>query len=324
MTRFLHSRYGVVLAALLAAACAWAYASLGCPPELPADGALVPGWSFDGVLAGPWALAAGWAANVAIAALMCYINKAFNLLRGMTMLQGALFLVMEVATPVLLLSFSPGLLLCLVLAVCMLVMYLSYGNPNAQRGVFLVFLLLSAGAATDYSFLAFMPVFWLGCAQMRIFSLRTVLASLMGLVTPWIIFFGFGLLEPSSLAMPRVYDGFSVDSLGDAALLGSSAFTSLAALFAWAQNVIKLLAYNAQSRAMLSLANVAMFMAIAVGATNMSHMETLLPAINFFASLQLAHLFVSTCKGPRSWWGIISFIIIYLAIYAWRLAICIL
>lgn len=325
MTRLLHSRYGVVLAALVAAVCAWLFSRLGQPSFPVADGALVPDWSVRQLQLGLWAMPAAWAVNVLTAALLCYINKAFNLLRGMTMLQGTLFLMMEVATPSFFMTVRPGMILCIVVALCALVMYSCYSNPNAQRGVFLVFLMLSAGAAIDYAFLVFVPVFLLGCAQMRIFSLRTVLAALMGMATPWIIFFGFGLLTPDSVVMPEIYVRISADGMSAfSLLLSTAAFTSFVALTAWVQNIVKLLAYNAQSRAMLSLANVIMLVAIVAGAANFTHAGVFLPLINCCASLQIAHLFVSTFKGRRSYWGILSFIFIYLAIYAWRLTICIL
>lgn len=325
MTRILHSRYGVMLAAMLAAGAAWLFASLGQPSFPVADGALVPAWSLRQLHLGAWGLAAGWAVNVVIASLLCYINKAFNLLRGMTMLQGALFLVLEMATPSFFLTVRPGLVLCLAVVLCMLIMYTCYGNANAQRGVFLVFLMLSAGAAIDYAFLLFVPVFVLGCAQMRVFSIRTVMASLMGLATPWIIFYGFGLLGPGSVVIPEFYVSISSEGMSTfSVLLSCAAFTSFVAVAAWVQNIIKLLAYNAQSRAMLSLVNVIMLVAILASLANFTHVGVFLPVINCCASIQLAHLFVNTYKGSRSYLGILCIILIYMAIYAWRLTICIL
>lgn len=325
MTRLLHSRYGVVLAALMAAGAAWLFASMGQPSFPVADGALVPEWSLRNLHLGAWGIPVGWALNVAIAVLLCYINKAFNLLRGMTMLQGGLFLVMEMATPSFLLTVRPGLVLCLAVVLCMLILYACYANPNAQRGVFLVFCMLSAGAAIDYAFLLFVPVFVLGCAQMRIFSLRSVMAALMGMATPWIIFYGFGLLGPGSVVFPDIYVSISADGMSTfSVLLSCAAFTSFVAITAWVQNIIKLLTYNAQNRAMLSLVNVIMLVAILASVANFTHVGVFLPVINCCASLQLAHLFVNTYKGDRSYVGILCIIFIYMAIYAWRLTICIL
>lgn len=318
MARFFHSRYAVGVAGALAVAGAIAYASLaGQPVPAGVDG-IVSKWS------GPWqfdkwtGLSLGIAANGLIALLLVYLNKTFNVLRCMTMLQSALFLVMALATPWQLTTLTTGSVVALVAMACCFMLFAEYGNAaDCQRRVFLVMLLLSGGAAVDATFLALLPIYIFACAQMRVLNLRTLLAILMGIATPWVLLLGFGIVKPDELAVPKFlgYSALSAPDATQAAIVAAaSGFIGIAA---WTQNVMKILTYKAETRAMLSLLTVLQIVGAAGVAADPSAAESLCPLLSCAAAMQLGHTFGVVYNTRRSWIAITCIIVIYLTFFAW-------
>lgn len=323
---FFHSRVSTTIAALLSVAAVVAFCLLASWVYPVSEGAIVAKWSLSALSAdmGVYAAAASTAVAISIALLLGYLNKAYNLLRGYTMLQNAVFLSMMVATPVLLATFNAGVCVCIAVVLCCMLMYSSYGRTGSQRQVFTVFLLLSACSAFDYAFVVYMPVMWLACMQMRIFSARTILASLMGLATPWIIFFGFGIVEPADVVMPRLVD-LTLPAAADLpgiTLLSTALFTAMVAVVCWLQNVMKIYSYNVQSRAQLGLISVILLVTMVVMALNLPHAAAFLPTLSMCAALQVAHMFAVIHNQPRSAVAILILILVYFAVYAWRIIIC--
>lgn len=282
---------------------------------------------LDGIVAawsGPWhieqwlSLGLGIAANGLIALLLVYLNKTFNVLRCMTMLQSTLFLCMSLATPWHLAMLTSGTVVALVAMVCCFILFAEYGNAaDCQRRVLLTFLLLSGGVAVDATFVVLLPIFMFACVQMRVMNLRTILAILMGIATPWIILLGFGIVKPDQLAVPRFsgYAGLSAPGATEAAIV--AALTGFVGIAAWTQNVMKILTYKAQSRAMLGQLTLLMLVGVIGIAVDPSAAQSLCPLLMCAAAVQLGHAFGAIHNTSRSWIVIVCIIVIYLTFSAW-------
>lgn len=318
MPRFFHSRYALIPAGALAVGGAIAYASLfGQSAPAGLDG-IVAAWSAPWRIEQWLSLSLGIVANGLIALLLVYLNKTFNVLRCMTMLQSTLFLCMTLATPWHLAMLTSGTVVALVAMACCFILFAEYGNAaDCQRRVFLTFLLLSGGAAVDATFAALVPIYMFACAQMRVMNLRTILAVLMGIATPWIILLGFGIIKPDALSAPRFtgYAGLSAPGASAAAI--AAAFTAFVGIAAWTQNVMKILTYKAQSRAMLSLLTLLMAVCVIGVAVDPSAAQSMNPLLACCVALQLGHAFGAIHTASRSWIAIAGIIIIYLAFFAW-------
>ena len=64
-----------------------------------------------------------------------------------------------------------------------------------------------------------MLVFLLACVQMQVFNGRTLVAALIGIITPWWILLGFGIISPADIHLPVITSIFSVIDLNDTFLL---------------------------------------------------------------------------------------------------------
>lgn len=86
-------------------------------------------------------------------------------------------------------QFDAAILIALLFMIALFGLFGSYQQEKSQSNAFLTGLLLAAGTLCWPLFLYFLPVFWWGYYLMRSLNLRTVLASLLGVVTPlWLIY----------------------------------------------------------------------------------------------------------------------------------------
>ena len=113
--------------------------------------------------------------NLAIAGLLIYLNKMYNVLRNPTVIFAGLFLVLQMPFPDLTGQVYGGTILCITILACAFILFSTYSNPN-RRAIFLIFTILSIGTFFQYAFLFYLPVMIIGCMQMRILDLKTAIA----------------------------------------------------------------------------------------------------------------------------------------------------
>lgn len=258
-------------------------------------------------------------------AILVFMTRRHNVLRSVTKLPGSMYIVMMLSTPSLMLCLYPGLLLCLAMVIALWLLFASYDKPYSTRSVFMVFMMLSGLASVDYAFVAYIPVCMLGVAQMRIFHLRTIIAMLMGISTPWIIMLGLGIVSVDGLQMPQVLShAASFSDTRFSIMLGVGIFTAFCGMSAWLQGLIKMLSYNAKSRAMLSLIFVTMLVTIIAGAVDYDHLSVYMPLLNLCAALELGHMFGVVYRHGKAYIAALAIMCVYLLIYLWRIIIYIL
>ncbi len=272
-------------------------------------------------IAAPYGSILNLGLNVLIMVLMILINRTFNVLRSMTWLMVGLFALMQAAVPYSLISLNSGSLVCCVLLLCLMLMYRNYSAPNDVYGVFLAFLLLSAGAVVQYCFVVFVPLMWIICLQMRIFSLRAFSASMLGLATVWMILIGFGLVDLDQIGFPPIVNIFSYMGETNAVYLlvvvGLTAFMLVASIL---MNVFKTMAYNAQARSYSGALIVTSAITIIAMAVNYNNILAYLPLLNCCAAFQITHYFVNH-RYERQYLGILGVIAVYILLYVWRVII---
>ncbi len=255
----------------------------------------------------------------AIMLMMGLINKAFNVLRAMTWLEIGLFAIMQAAVPYEVLTFNPGVVVALTVLVGLFLMFRSYGEPSDVYGVFLTYLCLAFGVMMQYSLLIFIPLFWLISAQMRIFSLRSFLASLMGIATVWIILLGFGILSVDEIKMPTITSIFSiVEQPRMYYLMVVSGVTALLLVVSISLNLLKTIAYNAKARAFNGALLVVAITTIVAMVIDYKNLLSYLPLLNVCAAYQITHYFVNH-RYERQFIAVFAVIGVYLALYIWRI-----
>ncbi len=315
LTRFLKSRGFTWLLILVAvAASRVALLRFGDPP--------VPGGS------GLWTLSpdvwihspfVSWCVCVgcccAIGFLMVLLNRAYNLLRTVSVAFVGYFMVMQAATPYALTGFDGGELLAIVVLCSMMLLFSIFTDPDSTRRVFLVFFLLAAGAVAEYGFAAYIPVFLLGCYQMRVVTLRTMLSALVGVLTPVWILWGFGLIRPVAIQIPDPPRLDLLFSRPEALPLTAAVITTLVAgLYFGCANLIKVLAFNAKSRAfngLLCAVGVATGLLCIIDFTNIAFYVTLLNAV----TAMQAGLYMRLYATRRGYLALLLMLVAYAGCY---------
>ena len=315
LTRAVHSRtFGVVtlLAALLAATLY--YAGGYCTPIDGDSGIALP--SADMWLPAGWAdFCASAASTAAVVAVMVMMNKLYNVMLSMTWLYMAFFPLMMLATPDLQCQFYTGTLLVLLVPLCQLLLFRCYRDPDATRAVFVVFALLSLASATQYCFVFYMVVFALGLAQMRIASWRTFTAMLLGIVTPWWIMLGLGIISPYDIQQPHLESIFSQIDYRETTMLLTAAGTSAAIMvLAYVLNIFKTIAYNAYSRAISGNIAVLALATLAAMCIDYTNILSYVPLLNYCAAMEATH-YLATHRADRSYIAVLAIMAAYIALF---------
>jgi hypothetical protein len=321
ITRFLHSRYAAIILAIIAVVGAWCVYLSGDLHAVTGDrGFALP--SANMWIVQPWlSFLVNILGNLSIAALMILLNKHYNIIRSMTVLYAGLFLCMQLATPDLMAQMHTGTLLCFAIITCAMILYSCYSDTMSTRTAYTVFLILSLAAATQYCFLIFIPVFIIGCAQMRILNLRMIIAAVLGIITPWWILFGFNIITLPQLHLPEITSILSAIDLPEVfQMLITVAFTAFLMLASMLLNIFKTIAYNARTRAYFGLLNTISLITVVALVADYSNLTSYIPLLNCCAAFQVTHFFAIHAR-ERAYIGLLSIIAVYIGFYIWRIAI---
>lgn len=265
--------------------------------------------------------AASLAANILVVVTAGLIAKFFNVLRSSTSLPLALFGAFQLATPGLSAQFYTGSVLAVLVSGCLMLLFSCYRAHMRTRRIFLIFLLLSAACATQYCYALYIPVFLLGCGQMRVFNGRTAVAALLGIVTPWWLMGAAGMLSAGTLRVPQFVSIFQTINSGTAAhLLVTVGLTALLLVGCFVMNVMKTIAYNARSRA-YSGAFATLSLATLLGMVlDFRNLISYIPLLNFCAAYEVAGYF-SSHRGERTGISVVCIVLIYIVLYICQILI---
>lgn len=250
--------------------------------------------------------------------LLHFTNKQFNMLRSDTLLPVSLFISMSVAIPYLDITLSINNTIAPVTLGCAFLLFTTYGDPAPQRRSFLVMCILSAMTMVSAAFLYLIPVFILGCVQMRTFNFRTILAIIMGLVTPYWIALGSGIMSADDIEWPSI-STVTLDSTTwpIVTLLGVTALTIIAGIIFTSANIMKVYSYNSRSRAFNGFFTLLLLATAILTILDFNNLTRYLPLLMAMTSYQASHYFVIHYTAPRGWIAIATFMALYWIIFIW-------
>ncbi|MBR5101900.1 MAG: hypothetical protein IK092_02105 [Muribaculaceae bacterium] len=232
-------------------------------------------------------------ALVGIAALTATLNKRFNFVRSFTFVFSTAFLLLELANPLVSTRFFAGTVLCLVLVLSTFVLFASYQRKNsAQRRIFITFTSLSVCCLFQYAFAFVIVAFFFGFLQMRAMNFKGVLAMLMGIVVPYWILMGTGIVPPQQFLDPPYITVW--DNLNDPhaqLVLGTTVATAFLGIALMLLNMITFLNYRLQVRVYNSFFMIMTIIAIIAMGADYRNMLLYVPVLNLCVAIQVAHTF---------------------------------
>lgn len=290
INEYFNSRAFMVLSALALVTMSIVAVTMGGRP-VAADnmGAI---FAFDGSLFQPGPLSA--TINVlcllASGGLMLALNKVFTFVRSTTHLFASAFFLLQTANPQGLVSLNAGTVICLVTAMATLPLFASFQDRHAQRSIFLIFALASAGAMFHYGFLVLLPAFFLGFLNMGVLNLKGLLAMLFGMVTPFWIVLGLGIATPADLHPPHICGIWSADlNSGISAVLVLAAVTAVLGIVLAVMNLMTIMNYRMQTRVYNAFFVFTLLVAVITLCVSYRNVSALLPLLGLMVSVQVAH-----------------------------------
>lgn len=319
ITRFVNSRSMVAVAGILMLAAARLAFQMDDIVYFTANrGILFP--SANLWIADTWLTMVVNTAVILVTALTwMFVIQVFNPFRGFTTLPVSLFVIMMLSMPDLTDQLSTGTVLAFVMPGLLALLWSSFGDMARVRHVFLIFVILSALTMTQYCFAVYIPVFVIGCLQMKIFNIKTVIACILGLITPWWIVLGLGISDISALHAPQ--PGFTAEGVaadGAINLVLVAVITAVLLIIAWFANVMKILSLNSNLRSFNgSISMIAVFTLVAMAA-DYGNVACYLPTLMLVSSYQLAVFFGKSNDNMR-FIPVITIMLGYVAIYVLRI-----
>lgn len=285
INEYFNGRPFMTLTALLLLAVTAIALSLGVePPHVHGNGIF---FALHGTLidAGPLSAAVNVLCLLATGAIMLALNKVFTYVRSMSHLFISAFFLLQLSNPSGLVAFNAGTLLCGVTAVTLLPLFASFQDSHAQRSIFLIFALVATGAMFHYGFLALIPAYLLGFANMRALGVKGVLAMCFGLVTPFWIVLGLGIASPLDAAWPQ----WSLTERPAMNVLAVTAVaTAVLGIVLAAMNLLTILNYRMQTRVYNIFLMILLVMTVVAACLDHEDLPVFLPLLNLMVAVQIA------------------------------------
>lgn len=290
-------------------------------PEGSAFGLPSPALWFTSPLA---SFIAALVADLIAMALIIMLVRKYNLirdLRGGGMLMGAIYMLLEGARPAAGHFFGSHLLLLVVIA-SIFILYSLYQRYDLNRRILLIFVMLGTGVLFDYGFLPYLVVMVLGCAQMRVLNLRSLVAIVAGTFTPLWLLFAFGLIDFSRFEVPDFINILMPGNLSSALRLTAAALVAVVtAIFTGFLDMLQIYARNARTRAFFGLIAITGIMTALMCIVDFKHIDFYVPLLNFATAYFVTLLYSLRRRGSLGA-GTVAIVILTLAFivfYIWKI-----
>lgn len=280
---------------------------------------------FGLVLPSPnlWDISPLWSEiiNVAIIGLSApavfLINKHFSLLKSSLPFWALFYLPLICCNIFVSGRFTAGILLLPTVLAILVALFNSYRSRNATRSIFFIATCISIGSTVQQAFLPLLPASIIGTLIMKALHGKEIMALLLGLVAPYWVLTGFGIITPSDFSMPVLSPLFTsgispemvATATGTGVLFAIGLFLSL-------YNGIKLYAGNSRIRGCNNVVNVFGITATAAMIFDTANLTAYLGIFALWTGLQFANLFTLWNLPRPTWvfWIIQGCILAYAAI----------
>ncbi len=244
------------------------------------------------------------------------LNKRYNVINSHTALFTSVFFLLTGSNVWLTGGLTSSTIFALVIIISLDILFKTYGSRNATMGVFMLFSTLSFGTMIQYAFVLIIPIFLIGTMYMNVLRPKELVAALLGMICPYWIFIGFGIIDFSDFSLPRLTNLFThiasaIDILWLMIMVG---LTFIIALCLAIFNVEKVFATSSQTRAYNSFINLLGISMAWYMVFDYNNLLTYLTIFNCITGIQIAHFF-GNGKIPYSYIYLLGGVCIYIALF---------
>lgn len=224
---------------------------------------------------------------------LSFANKTHGFITGSGTLLAAFFALMTASNPWMDHGLNSSLILAAANLWCLSTAFSNFKNGNATQGVFLIATVLSAGSMIEYAFAFMVPVFIAICVLLKCLRFKEFLAMLMGLVAPYWVALGFGLVAPEDFHLPELSNLFEANGpgVGTLIVLINAAMTAFLGFILALNNMVKLYAGNSRRRLINLAFNLLGICCVILAVIDFNNITTYLATVYMVAAVQVANLF---------------------------------
>jgi len=141
------------------------------------------------------------------------LNRSFSIVPGQasSTLSG-LFLLMATSIPWIGGVLTTSVIIAPAIMIVMAILFGSYRQSNATQELFAIATILSLGSMLQYAFLPMIVPVLVSALMFKCFRVREIIALGMGLIAPYWVAIGFGILPLERLTMPSLTNLFAMAS----------------------------------------------------------------------------------------------------------------
>lgn len=253
--------------------------------------------------------------SVAVASAF-FLNKKFSFVKGAEGVLPVSMIILLASNPVNTSALGAPVIMLLVNLVCLDILMRSYCSTNATTGMFAIATYLSLGSMVEYGFVPLVFAYPVMGLMTKAVRLNEMLAYLLGLIAPYWVALGFGIVTFSDFRLPEFltplpgedsgYLLFVYISLGLMALVG---------LMMTLNNAMHLYSGNLRVRTFNNIINLLGAVCAVCMLADFRNFEAYTPSFCFAASVQISNFFAMR-HIPRSrvwFWCLLSvFIILFI------------
>lgn len=237
-----------------------------------------------------------WAGNLlllaAVAIGAAFLNHHYNFIRSTQPVLPAMFLVLTASNPWINEHLSSSTLICAVNLLALTILFSCYRQRNATQQMFVIATLISVGSMFQYAFFPYLFAYIVGAIVMKAFRFKELLATIMGLVAPYWVGVGIGIIDISWFRLPEITDLFNGFAQAPElfVLMLSVGLGIFFGLLLGLNNSIKLYAGNSKVNALNIAINLVGVVSIICILIDFSNMMAYLTTLYLTVAAQIANL----------------------------------
>lgn len=248
------------------------------------------------------------------------LDRTFQFIRTRYLFMPALLAVAWASVPSETLGVNTSTVLALTNLVATWFLFTTWRKTSATQEFFVIAALLSLGTMVSYSFVPSVLAFLIGGIAMKSLTVKGLLAYLLGLLSPYWIAIGFGLVNPLEFhapVLPPPSEAAGILARFPATAAAAALSALLGFIFSVA-NTVRLLSGNAKVRALNMAVNILGYCTMAGALIDFSHLSSWVGTLFLWVAVQTANLLALHRTGNSDlWFGLIA--ALYAAIFVWEI-----
>lgn len=247
---------------------------------------------------------------IVLAIILAFIfNKKHSFVRSTEALLPTAMAVILASNPVNTSYLGIPVVMLIVNLVCLDIMMKSYAAENATTSMFAVATYLSLGSMVQYAFLPLMLIYPLMALTAKVLRVKETVAYCMGLVAPYWVALGLGLISFSDFRMPQFFEDFpNADGNYLLMVFISLATLALVGLVMTLNNAMLIYAGNMRVRASNNMINLLGFSCGILMLVDFDNFGAYVASFCFAVAVQISNFFAMRRipQSPIWFWGLLS------------------